>query len=98
MAAARELTKKFEEIVRGTPIEVLNHFTTEGIRGEFVLLLHGAEPALPEEKRLRLGRQSRRPIRAKRHFAKKMPSNRLPKKLTSANEMSITLLCKINNN
>ena len=52
MAAARELTKKFEEIVRGTPIEVLNHFTTEGIRGEFVLLLHGAEPALPEEKDL----------------------------------------------
>ena len=52
MAAARELTKKFEEIVRGTPIEVLNHFTTEGIRGEFVLLLHGAEPAPPEEKDL----------------------------------------------
>ncbi len=52
MAAARELTKKFEEIVRGTPIEVLNHFTREGIRGEFVLLLHGAEPAPPEEKDL----------------------------------------------
>lgn len=52
MAAARELTKKFEEIVRGTPAEVLRHFTAEGIRGEFVLLLHGAEPALPEEKDL----------------------------------------------
>ncbi len=52
MAAARELTKKFEEIVRGTPVEVLNHFTTEGIRGEFVLLLHGAEPTPPEEKDL----------------------------------------------
>ena len=50
MAAARELTKKFEEIVRGTPSEVLAHFEAEGIRGEFVLLLHGAEPALPKER------------------------------------------------
>ena len=50
MAAARELTKKFEEIVRGTPSEVLTHFETEGIRGEFVLLLHGADPAPPEER------------------------------------------------
>lgn len=50
MAAARELTKKFEEIVRGTPSEVLAHFEAEGIRGEFVLLLHGAEPAPPEER------------------------------------------------
>ena len=50
MAAARELTKKFEEIVRGTPSEVLAHFEAEGIRGEFVLLLHGAEPAQPEER------------------------------------------------
>ena len=50
MAAARELTKKFEEIVRGTPAEVLAHFAAEGIRGEFVLLLHGAEPAQPEER------------------------------------------------
>ena len=49
MAAARELTKKFEEIVRGTPAEVLQHFETEGIRGEFVLLLHGAEPAQLEQ-------------------------------------------------
>ena len=50
MAAARELTKKFEEIVRGTPAEVLAHFAEQGIRDEFVLLLHGAEPAEPEER------------------------------------------------
>ena len=50
MAAARELTKKFEEIVRGTPSEILAHFEAEGIRGEFVLLLHGADPAPPEER------------------------------------------------
>ena len=52
MAAARELTKKFEEIVRGTPSELLAHFKEEGIRGEFVLLLHGAQPELPEEQGL----------------------------------------------
>lgn len=52
MAAARELTKKFEEIVRGTPSQLLAHFATAGIRGEFVLLLHGAEPVPPEEKGL----------------------------------------------
>ncbi len=50
MAAARELTKKFEEITRGTPAEVLAHFEAQGIRGEFVLLLHGADPAPPEER------------------------------------------------
>lgn len=52
MAAARELTKKFEEIVRGTPAELAAHFAAQGIRGEFVLLLHGADPALPEKKDL----------------------------------------------
>lgn len=52
MAAARELTKKFEEIVRGTPEEVLAHFEQNGVRGEFVLLLHGAEPTAPETRDL----------------------------------------------
>lgn len=52
MAAARELTKKFEEIVRGTPAEVLVHFEQNGIRGEFVLLLHGADPAASEARDL----------------------------------------------
>lgn len=52
MAATRELTKKFEEVVRGTPAEVLHHFQENGIRGEFVLLLHGAEPQEPEERNL----------------------------------------------
>lgn len=45
MAVARELTKKFEEVVRGTPQQVLEHFEQQGIRGEFVLILHGAELA-----------------------------------------------------
>jgi 16S rRNA (cytidine1402-2'-O)-methyltransferase len=43
MAVARELTKKFEEIVRGKISFVLQHFTKNPIRGEFVLIVHGIE-------------------------------------------------------
>src|SRR6267143_506008 len=39
IAVARELTKKFEEIVRGNIAEVLDHFSTHAIRGEFVLVI-----------------------------------------------------------
>ena len=52
IAAARELTKKFEEVVRGTPEEVLNYFNENGIRGEFVVLVHGAEPQEEEDRDL----------------------------------------------
>ncbi|MDB4107798.1 16S rRNA (cytidine(1402)-2'-O)-methyltransferase [Bacteroidia bacterium] len=37
----RELTKKFEEHIRGTVVEVLDHFTTNAPKGEFVLLVGG---------------------------------------------------------
>lgn len=36
---ARELTKKFEEFVRGKPKEVLEHFQNKPVKGEFVLLI-----------------------------------------------------------
>lgn len=47
MAAARELTKLHEEVVRGTPAELIAHFTAREPRGEFVLVISGApdEPA-----------------------------------------------------
>ncbi len=38
---ARELTKKFEEYVRGSAMEVLNHFKLNEPKGEFVLLIGG---------------------------------------------------------
>ncbi len=42
-AAARELTKKFEEIRRGTLAELRAHFAEQPkVRGEFVLLVGGA--------------------------------------------------------
>lgn len=40
---ARELTKKFEEIIRGTVSEVLDLLTSTGIKGEIVLLFGPAE-------------------------------------------------------
>lgn len=41
VAIGRELTKKFEEHVRGTVDEVLLHFTNHPPKGEFVLLVAG---------------------------------------------------------
>lgn len=48
MAAARELTKLHEEVVRGTPAELLAHFEVKAPRGEFVLVIGGAPQIEPE--------------------------------------------------
>ena len=40
-AVSRELTKKFEQTVRGTVAEVLEHFRTTDPKGEFVIVLAG---------------------------------------------------------
>lgn len=44
VAVCRELTKLYEEVVRGTASEVAAHFA-EGARGEIVLVVEGAAPA-----------------------------------------------------
>jgi 16S rRNA (cytidine1402-2'-O)-methyltransferase len=41
MAVGRELTKKFEELVRGTIGEVREHFLRQAPRGEFTLVFAG---------------------------------------------------------
>ncbi len=41
IAVCRELTKTYEEAVRGTSEEVLKHFTQNPPRGEFVLIIEG---------------------------------------------------------
>ncbi len=48
VAVARELTKKFEEVVRGSAAEVLAHFQTNAPRGELTLVVGAATAALPE--------------------------------------------------
>lgn len=41
ISACRELTKKYEEVVRGTVSEVIEHFNEIPPKGEFVLVLEG---------------------------------------------------------
>jgi len=42
IAVCRELTKRYEEVRRGTISEVKNHFENNPIKGEFVLVVEGA--------------------------------------------------------
>ena len=43
ISVSREITKKFEETVRGKISEVITNFTDNNPRGEFVLVVSGAE-------------------------------------------------------
>jgi 16S rRNA (cytidine1402-2'-O)-methyltransferase len=43
MSVSRELTKKFEETVNGTVDELILHFTAHAPKGEFVVVLQGAD-------------------------------------------------------
>jgi 16S rRNA (cytidine1402-2'-O)-methyltransferase len=44
ISVARELTKKFEEVVRGNISFVLQHFQRGSVKGEFVLVIEGRRP------------------------------------------------------
>jgi 16S rRNA (cytidine1402-2'-O)-methyltransferase len=44
-ACCRELTKRFEEVVRGAISELIAHFTEREPRGEFTIVVAGAQPA-----------------------------------------------------
>jgi len=46
---ARELTKKFEEFLRGTPAELLALLAKRSLKGEFVVLVTGMEEAKETE-------------------------------------------------
>ena len=45
VSVSREITKKFEEHIRGTLSEVLTHFETHPIKGEFVIVAEGGSKA-----------------------------------------------------
>lgn len=48
MAVCRELSKRFEEVRRGTAAQLLAHFQNEGVRGEITLVIAGALPQAEE--------------------------------------------------
>lgn len=48
LSVSREITKKFEETVRGDLSEVLEYFDGKEIKGEFVLVLKGNETPIQE--------------------------------------------------
>ncbi len=43
ISVSREITKKFEETLRGKISEIIDHFNNNNPRGEFVLVVKGAE-------------------------------------------------------
>jgi 16S rRNA (cytidine1402-2'-O)-methyltransferase len=47
VAVGRELTKRFEEVFRGTAAGALEHFTDTAPRGEFTLLVGGFKAPVP---------------------------------------------------
>jgi 16S rRNA (cytidine1402-2'-O)-methyltransferase len=49
VAVSRELTKKFEETIRGTVAEAIVHFSNKEPRGEFVVVVEGKDK--PEKER-----------------------------------------------
>lgn len=63
VAACREMTKKFEEVLRGDPQAVLGQLTAERERGEWTLVVApsgAAEPATPKPAPVRGTRPKRR--------------------------------------
>lgn len=50
MAICRELSKKFEEVCRGSVEELLTDFNERDVKGEFVLVVNGATPIKEESK------------------------------------------------
>ncbi|MFN5355234.1 MAG: 16S rRNA (cytidine(1402)-2'-O)-methyltransferase, partial [Bacteroidota bacterium] len=41
---SREISKVYEETVRGTLAELLTHFSEKGVKGEIVVIVSGLEP------------------------------------------------------
>ena len=91
--AARELTKKFEEVVRGSASELLDHFEKTEPRGEFTIAIAGAtdgpapdlEAAVDEVQELVKAGLSR--SRAVEHVARHrgIPRNQLYRAVVEAN-------------
>jgi len=49
MAVARELTKNFEQVIRGTPSEILDQLADFPLKGELVLILRTKAKELTQD-------------------------------------------------
>jgi 16S rRNA (cytidine1402-2'-O)-methyltransferase len=58
VSVSRELTKKFEQTIRGSVAEVLEHFRTHEPKGEFVIVVAGAPKPEKEQKKNRYAKES----------------------------------------
>jgi tetrapyrrole methylase family protein len=54
VSVAREISKVYEEHVRGTLHDAIEHFTEKDPRGEFVIVVAGANIKKEKEKKLKL--------------------------------------------
>lgn len=71
---AREVTKRFEEFIRGNTVEVLEWLENEQIRGEFVLIAEGNAEAEEDEP------QEWESLSLKEHVEEMMEEQELPSK------------------
>ena len=73
VSVSREITKKFEQTVRGTVAEVLGHFRTTEPKGEFVIVVAG------KPKTAASGRTGRSKLKSK-HIDGREPYRRYTKR------------------
>lgn len=76
LCLARELTKLYEEFIRGTCEEILRDYAVTE-KGEFVLIVSGPEPAreIPSEEIKAFLRQSRTGTKSKRELAQELAAH-----------------------
>ena len=65
VSVSREISKMYEEHVRGTFTEVLAHFSARAPKGEFVLVVQGAGAAAKEEKRKKINKKNEQKVASK---------------------------------
>jgi 16S rRNA (cytidine1402-2'-O)-methyltransferase len=91
-AVARELTKRFEEVRRGTPAELAAHFTATPPRGEITLLLGPPEADDPEDLDGRLT-EALAAHSVKDAAALVAAATGLPRKLVYARALALSAAC-----
>ncbi|NIM04417.1 MAG: 16S rRNA (cytidine(1402)-2'-O)-methyltransferase [Armatimonadetes bacterium] len=92
-AAARELTKKFEQVIRGRLEEIAEHFSIHPPRGEITLVVEGAGKETAEEKRARRSQIDASILKqAKTHMKQGLSAKEAAREIAAATGVSRRLL------